>query len=159
RRLGRHWRRILEWKREPERGAPGHALSPGFAAVQPHDRTADRQAETHSGARALGRATTEFPEYALDVGFWNAATIVFDGNQNVPLATLRVETYHGARRRVLGAVLQQIAERLLDQRRVYAHERKVLRQIDDDPMRRHALGEAGEDRPSDLRERAPVALH
>ena len=126
--------------------------------MQPHDRAADREPQAEAGAGAFDRAAMELGEHALDVALGKAAAVVLDGNDDLLAAPLRAHPDYRSRRRVLGAVLEQVAERLLDQRRVDAHQRQVVGQLDDHAVRRQALGQARQHRAGDLAQRGPVAV-
>src|SRR5438874_2128141 len=93
-RFHRNGRRLLERKRESKGRTSGNAFRPCLSAVQSNDGPTDRKPKANSSSRALDRTATEFEEYTFDVGFGDAAAVVFDRYQNFAGATLRTQQDH-----------------------------------------------------------------
>src|SRR6185503_12052351 len=151
RRFRGHLRRRLERQGEAKRAADaGYALGPDASAVQRDDRLADREPQAD--------AVLELVENVLELAFAQAGAEILHRDHELAAARLRTQADQRARRRVACGVVEQVAERLLDQRAVDARERQVARQLDHHQMIGQALLQAPQHRTGDLVERMPVAL-
>ena len=100
----------------------------------------------------------ELLEDALEVCIDGAAAKVFDRHDQLAWGRLHLQAYHRSRRRVLRRVLEQIAQRLLDQGGIDADQRKRRRHLYDQTMRRQAFIQPVDRRAHDLADRRPIAI-
>ena len=100
-----------------------HALGPRPATMQTYDRAADCKPQTDTAGSAFDGAMVELLEDALEVRVDGAAAEVLDRHDQLASRRLDVQAYYRSRRRVLRGVLEEIAEGLLDQDGIDAHQR------------------------------------
>src|SRR5437879_10552982 len=130
--LGRA-RRLAGGQGEAEpRAAAGPVLAPDAAAVGLDDGATDRQPEAGAAARA---DAVELVEDLLLLTGRQAGPAVGDLHDDLVALAARLHVDRLAGRRVLGRILDQVDEHLLDEQAIQVHGREVLGQ----PRRHLAL--------------------
>src|SRR5256886_2731962 len=130
--LGRP-RRLTGRQREAEqRAATRPGLAPDAPAVGLDDRAADREPQAGAAARA---DAVELVEDLLLLPGGQAGAAVGDLHDDLVAPAMRLHVDRLAGRRVLGRILDQVDEHLLDEQAIDVHGRQVLGQ----PRRHLAL--------------------
>ena len=101
----------------------------------------------------------KFRENALELAVGKPTAVVLDSNDDLALALLRADPHHGSARRVLRAVLEQVASACSINVASTRTSGKSSGQLHDDAMCRHALAQPREHRSDDLIQGRPIAVH
>ena len=97
-------------------------------------------------------------EHLLRIAGGQARPGILDRDEQSAITPCCTELDGGAWRRVLGGILEQIGEYLLNQCCVHAHQGQIGRQFDPDWVGSQLLAKAVQNRPGDLAECVPVAI-
>lgn len=136
------------------------ARVPPRPALRADERLPDRwRAPSRCRCRLLRPSHDELREHPLVLAVGKPAAVVLDRDHDFPRLSLCPHPHDGSRGRVLRAVLEQVAKRLFDQHCIDAHQRQIVGQFDDEPMRRHALAQSGQCRTDNLVQGGPVSIH
>ena len=114
--------------------------------MQADDGAAEGKPEPGAAYRPLAFSACEFGEQRFRSAGRQARAFILHRHEQLRLAHARAYMDARARRGVLRGVLEEVAERLLDERRVDPHQRQVPGDVDVHRMRAEPLAEAIERR-------------
>ena len=122
------------------------------------DRAADRQTEPDTRRRRLALAACELLEQRLFAAGGQAEPVVGDGDEKVRRDHARGDRHRAALGRVLGRVLEQVAEHALDQHRIDVDQRQTGRELGAQLVADQCRADRLQRRADDLLDRLPSAL-
>src|SRR5439155_24839714 len=123
--LGRPWRLTGRQREAEQRAATRPGLAPDAAAVGLDDGAADREPQAGAAARA---DAVELVEDLLLLPGGQAGAAVGDLHDDLVAPAMRLHVDRLAGRCVLGRILDQVDEHLLDEQAIDVHGRQVLGQ-------------------------------